>query len=301
MTVLRPLGSVVIPAHNEASVIIRCLDALLGDFEPGELEVVVSCNGCTDGTADIVRSSRHTVRIVEIEAASKAAALRAADKAVSIFPRLYLDADVVLESVAARRVLECLSSGAALAARPPIRYNTADSGPIVRSYYRARARVPALMNSLWGAGVYGLSESGRARFRDFPDLMGDDLFVDQHFSREEIAIIDAHPVVVNVPRRATDMLRVLRRTYQGNAQNRGLASSPAVQTGTTSGTTRDLALLLRREPTTTVDIAVYVALAMLARATLTVASPRSWERDNSSRAVAQPTSNFSGPRDEATS
>lgn len=297
----RPLGSVVIPAHNEASVIVRCLDALLGDFEPAELEVVVSCNGCTDGTADIVRASAHPVRVVETETASKTAALRAADKAVSAFPRLYLDADVVLESVAARRVLECLISGAALAARPPIRYNTADSDPIVRSYYRARARVPGLMNSLWGAGVYGLSESGRSRFRDFPDLMGDDLFVDQQFGREEIAIVDAHPVVVNVPRRATDMLRVLRRTYQGNAQNRGLASSPVVQTGTARGTTRDLAVLLLREPARTVDISVYVALATLARATLTVASSRRWERDNSSRVAVQAPSNFSGPRDEVTS
>jgi hypothetical protein len=300
MTVVRPLGSVVIPAHNEASVIARCLDALLGDFQPGELEVVVSCNGCTDGTADIVRSSAHLVRVLEIETASKPAALRAADHAASTFPRLYLDADVVLESVAARRVLECLRSGAALAARPPIRYNTAGSDPIVRSYYRARARVPALVNSLWGAGVYGLSESGRSRFWEFPDLMGDDLFVDQQFGREEIAIVDAHPVVVNVPRRAADMLRVLRRTYQGNAQNRDLASSPAVQAGTTPGTTRDLALLLLREPARTVDISVYVALATLARATLTVASSRTWERDNSSRVAALPTSNFSGPRDEAT-
>jgi hypothetical protein len=95
------VGSVVIPAHNEAAVIRRCLDALLDGFRPGELEVVVACNGCTDGTADIVRSSGHAVRIIEIQVASKPAALRAAEELVTIFPRLYLDADVVLTASSA--------------------------------------------------------------------------------------------------------------------------------------------------------------------------------------------------------
>jgi glycosyltransferase involved in cell wall biosynthesis len=289
VTMGQPLGSVVIPAHNEAAVIARCLDALLADFRPGELDVVVSCNGCTDGTADIVRSGRHQVRVVEIETASKSAALRAADETAGLFPRLYLDADVVLTSGAARRVLDCLASAAALAARPPISYNTDGSSLVVRSYYRARTRVPAVMNSLWGAGVYGLSAEGRSRFREFPDLIGDDLFVDQHFDREEIAIVDASPVVVNTPRRTADMLRILRRAYQGNAQNRALAGSPAQQPGTTGGTTRDLVRLALREPARMADVSVYVALALLARATLTAGSSHTWERDDSSRGTTQST------------
>jgi hypothetical protein len=216
------------------------------------------------------------------------------DETVSSFPRIYLDADVVLASAAARRVLDCLSSGAALAARPPIKYDTSASDPIVRSYYRARACVPAVMNSLWGAGVYGLCAEGRSRFREFPDLMGDDLFVDQHFARNEIAVIDAQPVIVSAPRRAGDLLRILRRTYQGNAQNRGLAGSPAAQAGTTQGTTRDLVALAMRQPARIVDVSVYTGLAVLARATLAVAASHTWERDNSSREPAQPTEDL-GP------
>jgi Glycosyl transferase family 2 len=301
MTAAQLLGSVVIPAHNEESVIIRCLDTLLADFEPGELDVVVSCNGCTDGTAAAVRSSAHMVRIVETETASKPAALRAAEKTTSAFPRIYLDADVLMRSAAARRVLECLSSGAALAARPPIKYNTDDSSAVVRSYYRARTAVPAVMNSLWGAGVYGLSEKGRSRFQDFPDMLGDDLFVDQQFSPEEIAVIETQPVIVNVPRRAADMLRILRRTYQGNAQNRALASSPAEQAGTTPGTARELARLLLREPARAADISVYVALSALARGTLAVASAHSWERDESSRVAVRSAGSRGGQGDEVLS
>ena len=105
---LFPIASAVIPAHNEAAVIQRCLNALLNGFAPGELDVVVACNGCTDDTADIVRSTWPTVRLIEIAQASKPAALRAADDALSTFPRIYLDADITLPSKSARILISNL-------------------------------------------------------------------------------------------------------------------------------------------------------------------------------------------------
>ena len=202
------LGSVVIPAHNEAAVIARCLDALLDGFEPGELEVAVACNGCTDGTADIARSLGYKIDVLEIETASKPAALRVADEALTVFPRIYLDADIVLTSTAARKVLDCLRAEVAPVARPPISYDTQRSSLPVRSYCRARSLVPAVMHSVWGAGVYGLSVAGRARFGAFPDLIADDLFVDQHFRPDEIKVVDATPVVVRAPVRTRDLIRI---------------------------------------------------------------------------------------------
>jgi glycosyltransferase involved in cell wall biosynthesis len=283
MTASAVLGSVVIPAHNEAAVISRCLDALLTGFRHGELDVVVACNGCTDGTADIVRSTGHPVRVIELATASKPAALRAAEESVAAFPRLYLDADVILTAAAARRVLERLIAGPALAARPPINYDTERSAPLVRSYYRARVRVPAVMGSLWGAGVYGLSEAGRARFGPYPDVVADDLFVDQHFHPSEVEIISAPPVVVSVPRGTADLVRILRRTYQGNSENRTLPGSPAGRSATTPSTLRDLARLASSGPSRAIDATTYAALAALARITLALAAPTSWERDNGSR------------------
>ena len=167
MIAVEPLGSVVIPAHDEAAVIGRCLDALFTGFLEGELDVVVVCNGCSDETAALARSSRHPVRVAKLRSASKPAALRWGDAAAREFPRLYLDADVVLPGSAARVVLERLRSGA-LAARPPIRYEASGASAPVRSYYRARSQVPAVLGSLWGAGVYGLSATGRSRFGALP-------------------------------------------------------------------------------------------------------------------------------------
>lgn len=114
------LGSVVIPAHNEAAGIHRCLDALFTGTEHGELDVVVRRQR---GTGLLVRPS---LRVIELETPSKPAVLRPGDKAAQVLPRLYLDADAVLYGSAARDVMERLRVGA-VAPRPPIRYDSSGS------------------------------------------------------------------------------------------------------------------------------------------------------------------------------
>jgi glycosyltransferase involved in cell wall biosynthesis len=276
------LGSVVIPAHNEAAGIVRCLDALFSGVAPGELDVVVVCNGCDDETAALARSSGHPVRVIELQAASKPAALRAGDAAALALPRIYLDADVVLFGSSARVVLDRLRGGA-VAARPPVRYDSSRSSAPVRSYYRARSRVPALLGSLWGAGVYGLSEAARSRFEAFPDVVADDLWVDRHFAPGEIEIVDCAPVVVAVPRRARDLVRVLRRTYRGKGENSGVDPHGRARE-TTHSTLRQLRQLTAAGPRAAVDAATYAAFAASAR--LALAAPLAgarWDRDDSSR------------------
>ncbi|MGZ4303522.1 MAG: glycosyltransferase [Solirubrobacteraceae bacterium] len=283
------VGSVVIPAHNEASVITRCLDELFSGFAPDELDVVVVCNGCRDETATLARSSGHPVHVIELETASKAAALRAGDDAAAGFPRLYLDADVRLPGTSARLVLERLSAGA-VAARPPLRYDSSHASAPVRSYYRARSRVPAVLKSLWGAGVYGLSEQGRQRFDVFPDVVADDLWLDRQFAVDEVAIVDCAPVVVAVPRRAGDLLLILRRTYKGKLENRPESGVDERARKITLATLGDLRRHAMGGPRAAVDAAMYAGFATVARVVLKLASPgvatlggTGWERDDSSR------------------
>ncbi|GAA2826057.1 glycosyltransferase [Leucobacter komagatae] len=49
-----PTVSVVIPIHNEARIIERCLDALVSQTAPAD-EIIVVDNGCSDGSAEIAR------------------------------------------------------------------------------------------------------------------------------------------------------------------------------------------------------------------------------------------------------
>lgn len=284
----QPLGSVVVPAHNEQMVVGACLAPLAPLVADGRLEVVVVCNGCTDGTADVARSFAG-VRVVELPVGSKPAALRAGDRAVTALPRIYLDADVALTAEAACAVLARLdgSPGSALAARPPVRYDAAGSSPLVRRYYHARARIPAVLGSLWGAGVYALSAAGRARFGEFPDLVADDLWVDQLFAPGEVTIVDCPPVTVRAPVRTGDLLRVLRRTYRGKAEHR--VTQPGTAYETSGRTARDVARLARSGPSGLVDATVYTGLVVAARLARRMARTDTWERDDSSRRLPEGT------------
>lgn len=285
MTPRRPLGSVLIPAHNESAVIGRCLSHLFDGIDDADLEVAVVCNGCHDDTAAVARASGHPVEVIELSVASKPAALRAGDRLLRAFPRLYVDADVVVAGSTVRRVLEHLAKPDSLAARPPLRYETAHCSPIVRRYYHARSRVPAVMGSMWGAGLYGLSASGRSRFSEFPDVVADDLFVDQCFDRGEIAIVGDEPVVVMAPGHLRDLLRVMRRTYRGTGETQTACGSSATNpTSTTPTTSRDVLKLCRSVPGL-VDAATYAFVAIAARAYVALGRPARWERDESSRTV----------------
>ncbi|HEY0870078.1 MAG TPA: glycosyltransferase, partial [Acidothermaceae bacterium] len=60
---------IVIPAHDEAAVVDRCLSAVLASARPGEFDVVVISNGSTDDTVARARAAgarlAHEVEVVE--------------------------------------------------------------------------------------------------------------------------------------------------------------------------------------------------------------------------------------------
>ena len=56
------MTSIVIAAYNEAGVIGRCLDALLSGADPGEFDVTVVANGCTDATEQVAAARRPDAR-----------------------------------------------------------------------------------------------------------------------------------------------------------------------------------------------------------------------------------------------
>jgi hypothetical protein len=259
-------------------VIGRCLDALTHEVEPGELQMIVACNGCTDGTADVVRRHAPTATVIELEEASKASALREGERHSTEMPRLYLDADVVLPGSTARALLDALAMGAS-AARPRMLPDTSGSSALVRSYYRARDQLPSLARHAWGAGVYGLSEEGRARFGVFPDVVADDLWVNGMFEAGEIVVVDGAPGRIVAPTSPRMLLRILRRAQRGKRECVA-AGTPAP--GTEAAVVRDLVAMVRSRPRRIGDAVVYAAFALAARVQPMRSAVR-WERDESSR------------------
>ncbi len=175
------MTSIVIAAHNEESVIDRCLDALSSQQNAGDLDIIVAANGCTDHTADVAR--RWSVRVIETERAGKAAALNLADKLAAGYPRIYLDADIVLDPQAIGRLVAALADDPRCCAAVPTRELDVTGRPlIVKGYTAISSRLPAFRDGLFGRGVIALSQRGRLRFDSFPELIADDLFLDSLFT-----------------------------------------------------------------------------------------------------------------------
>jgi glycosyltransferase involved in cell wall biosynthesis len=220
--------SVVIPAHDAADTIAACLRSIRAE---GDFAVVVVCNGCRDATASIARSVGGAVRVVELPDADKAAALNVGDRAVDSFPRIYVDADVVFAPGALRALVAAIDGGAPAAA-PHATIDTRHAGRTVRSYYAIWHRLGVVDTGLCGAGVYALSAGGRARFGDFPDLIADDLFVDQRFGLHERVTVRPG-VTYAAPATLRELLTRKTRVFAGNLQlaRRGPACHPARQPG----------------------------------------------------------------------
>lgn len=267
-------GAVIIPAHNESSVIDRTLEALEPLAGATGVEIIVVCNGSVDDTAD--RARRHPgVRVVEVAEASKAAALNEGDRLASAWPRIYLDADIEATPDALAAVLRALAGPTTVleAARPTARYDTVGASWIVRAYYRARTRIPSFGQALWGAGVYAVSEAGHARFAQFPAVTADDLFIDRTFPADRREVLPTEPVVVRTPRTLRSLVGVLRRGLRAG-QDQGHDS--------TSRTAKEL-LGTARGPRSALDAAAYAAVVLWARRGPGSRRAQRWERDDSSR------------------
>ena len=274
------MGSVVVPAHNEASVIRRTLEPLGALALSDRIDLIVAANGCSDATVEVARGVPG-VRVLDLPEASKVAALNAAEAATDRFPRMYLDADIEIHPDAVIAVLRALDDGPELAARPPFVYDTVGASWLVRSYFRARMRLPSNTQALWGAGCYALSRAARERFGEFPPLIADDLFVDWLFHASEKRVVPTTPVVVRTPRTAAALRSVLRRTYSGNAQLEQQPATVADLVPARTSNARDLTASVRSLSTFT-DACVYLAFVVLAR--VHARRPTSgWSRDHSTR------------------
>lgn len=272
-----PAGAIIIPAHNEEAVIARTLDSLSQLIWMNYAEVIVVCNGCTDATAARARAVTG-VQVIEINQASKTAALNVGDSVASSWPRLYLDADIDIDPSAVCAVFGELSTAQVLAARPAYEYDTTGASALVRSYYRARSSIYPAHGSLWGAGAYAVSQSGHRRFGGFPQLTADDLYIDALFTADEKRVVPTVPVRVRTPRNLRGLLAVLTRQHRGK-----------VESGTTSTTVGSVKALLAsiQSPQSFVDVVTYLALTAVGRALSRGVGRRgatTWERDSSSRA-----------------
>ncbi len=277
----------VIPAHNEESVLARGLTTLLRDAEPGELDVIVVANACTDSTAEVARGCG--VRVIETSTPGKTNALRLGDAAASAFPRLYADADIDLTAESVRVLVDTLARPGVLATSPVPHYDLSGARSSAKRLHKVHELLMSDRRGLAGAGVYCLNEAGHARVAPFPDVISDDGFVHRSFEPGERVVSTGASSVVRPTTTFGASLRRRVRVRQGNQQLDALGL-PRPEGRLRA---RSLVGLLRNRRITPLDAGWYLVLLGADRVQVRWQRLRgaevSWGTDVSSRqAVAKP-------------
>jgi glycosyltransferase involved in cell wall biosynthesis len=278
------MTTVVIPAHNENTVIVRLLQQLVPTPDSPELNVIVVANGCSDDTAEKAASYAPCVRVLTIPNASKHAAMVAADAVTMDFPRIYVDADVEFAAEDVALLATALRRPEVCAAAPTRDLELAGRPWIVRWYYDVWMRLPEAEAGLWGRGVIALSDVGQRRISGLPPLLGDDLAASLLFAPSERVIVANAHVRIHTPRTASDLLRRRIRSAVGIAQlsQAGRTLAPCSRTRVT-----DLSHIVRSSPRLAPRVALFVGVAMVARwrarRVVRCGDFSTWLRDDSSR------------------
>jgi len=275
--------SIVIPAHNEANVIGRTLDGLLGHTSPGDFDVVVVPNGCTDSTAAIAGSYPDVRTVVVAEPSKHNALMRGLQEATQ--PNVVLlDADIDVSPATIRALVAPLTDGGVMATAPQRSIARSSVSVWVRWYYDVWQQLPQVRTSLFGRGVIALAPEGVERVAALPPLMSDDLAISDLFAPDERAIVDAS-VVIRPPRTMADLLRRKMRSVTGNTQADQLGARRDESKTSVGVVVRLAADEPRLIPKVPVFLTVSLVARLRARRVIRRADFTTWQRDESSRTI----------------
>ena len=210
------MATVIVPAHNEASVIRRCLNSIIG--QEGLDTLIVACNGCTDETVAIVRKEYPQAICLDITTPSKVNALNEAEKHIRSWPVFYIDADTRLSSNAIADISNAMQDGFTLLAAPEPVIDTTQSSWLVKQFYHVWLQLPYIRDGVVATCSYVISETGHQRFTHFPNIINDDGFVRCQFDRTERRNIPGTQVFITAPHNLASLIKIKTRARLGNMQ-----------------------------------------------------------------------------------
>jgi glycosyltransferase involved in cell wall biosynthesis len=276
-------ATILIPAHNEASVIGRTLLHLSRGMCLADFHIVVIANACSDATASKARSIMPGATVIETATPGKANALNLgyamADKNK---PVICLDADLDITSESLEALIAPLCSGEAKAACGHMDVNASDAAALVRAYYKGWRTNPYFDRGKFG-GVFALTPDAAAEIFPLPEIIADDEFVRRRFNACETAVVETCRFVVRAPRTVQSLVRVRRRALRG--------ARAVTAMGLASPERRSITVLfarLLRQPRNLFPVMAYAGVNILARLQLSVEKSSAegrWERDLSTRAA----------------
>ena len=210
MTVL----SVVMPAHDEEALIAGAVRAIAS----AEIDLIVVVNGCTDATAERAREAGVPLRVIELSGASKIRALNAGSAAAHVSPVAFVDADVTIAGADLITLAQRLAADPEAEVAAPTMRVLPSTSWWVRQYYKIWELTEYRTKGHIGSGVYMLTRRGRERISQFPDIIADDLFVQQHFALGERLTPTDLTFSVRAPGTLASLVKRNTRIAAGNQQ-----------------------------------------------------------------------------------
>ena len=278
------MATVIVPAHNESSVIEDCLNSIIN--QNGVDHIIVPCNGCTDDTVEIVRSKYPSVVCLDIETPSKTNAINAAEeKAQELglsYPIFYIDADTQLSENAIQHITETMQDSTTQLAAPTPIIDTSKSSWLVKTYYKVWINLPYIKEGVIATCSFIVSEEGRKRFDKFADVIGDDGFIRCHFKNKEISNIVGAEIYIRAPKDIFSLIKIKTRARLGNMELIERKKCPVIENKNYGNVMKSRLLSKDFFPT-----AIYILIAMVIRIRANMQFKKlddyQWEKDTSSR------------------
>ncbi len=278
------MATIIVPAHNEASVIEDCLNSIVN--QTGIDHVIVACNGCSDDTVEIVKSKFPNTICLDIEKPSKTNALNVAEakaKELGIsYPIFYIDADTQISPNAIKHISDSMHNSNTLLSAPTPKIDTSQSSWLVKTYYKVWLKLPYIKEGVIATCSFIVSEEGRKRFDVFADVIGDDGFIRCHFKNKEIANIKGAEIYIRAPKNIYSLIKIKTRARLGNMELIERNKCP-IQEAKSYGNVMRSKLLSKDFFATSIYIAIALVIRVRASAQFKKISTYQWETDDSSR------------------
>lgn len=279
---------IIIPARDEAEVLPTSLKGLLKQDYSGVMRLIISDNGSSDATVEVARKwaaqfeqAGHEVWVLHLPFGNKPAALNVADVAAEDLIRVYLDADIELSPNSISEMVAALGpESGALMCCPQMRI-ASGGGWVTQRWGRAWTRLPWVSEDAIGGGVYAVSAEGRRRWRDYPNIIAEDAFVQVQFRRNERRVLPNCHFLIRLPEGFSDLVKIRTRQLRGN---RELAKHASGEWGRAAYPLARRLKFVLTSPTLWPDLPVYLLVNLFAyrrarqRAAL---GTQMWERADS--------------------
>jgi len=274
------IPAIIIPAYNERNVIARTLTPIYPGVESEDFSIVLAVNGTTDDTVDFVKQTFPKVICLDIEIGSKTNAINEAEKLDVGFPRVYMDADVVVTLKGIKSLIDRLASTEQpLLTAPKAEMDFSHSSYLVKAFYQAWFKTRFYTEQGFGGGVYGLNKAARSNFERFPKIIADDGFIREVVCSSQHSIANECISIVSAPRDIRSLIKIKSRSKLGNIElkEKGLVKNAPLTGGRFSQSPNFIEFVVYG--------VVNVIATKIAKSSLSSLENYSWQKDNSSREV----------------